>query len=129
MTALSLLATFLRDRRAVSSAEFAMVVPLFIILIFGTINGSIMMSAVNQMHFASERAARCMSVDVGTTCDDVDAYAKSMYNGPSLTDLTFAPTTGLACGNQVVGSGSYELFIGVSATSITISATACYPLI
>ena len=61
--------TFLVDERAATAAEFALVVPVFLLLMFGTINGSIMMSAITQMHYASERAARCLSVDV----DEKDA--------------------------------------------------------
>ena len=119
---------FLRNNAAATSAEFALVVPFFLVLVFGTINGSIMMSAVTQMHYAAERAARCQAVDVAGDCDDADAYAKSMYNGPTLTGLAFAPSD-QTCGKQVVGTGSYELISGMSVTTVNISSTACYPLI
>lgn len=131
MTSRRLLADFLRDERAAAAAEFALVIPVFLGLIFATINGSIMMSAITQMHYAAERAARCLSVDVEGNCSvgTIDADAKAFYNGPGMTGLAFAATPGLPCGNQVVGSGTYELLTGFSATSVNLSATACYPLI
>jgi Flp pilus assembly protein TadG len=120
----------LGDDSASTSAEFALIVPLFLILVFGTINGSAMLSAATQMHYAAERAARCLSVDVAGNCSAgaIDAYAKSFYDGPALTGMNFAATAP-ACGNQVIGTGTYELFSGVAATSVSMSATACYPKI
>jgi Flp pilus assembly protein TadG len=121
---------FRRDDRAATSAEFALVVPLFIILLFSTINGSLMLSAATQMHYAAERAARCLSVDVAGDCSagTIDAYAKSFYDGPTLTGMSFT-TTAPACGNRVVGTGTYELVGGLEMTSVSMSATACYPKI
>ena len=121
---------FRRDQSAATAAEFALIVPIFLGLLFSTINGSIMMSAVTQMHYAAERAARCLSVDVSNTCPvgDIDTYAKTFYDGPGLGDLVFSQTA-LACGNQVVGTGTYELVNGLALTSVSISATACYPVI
>ena len=122
--------TILADDRAATAAEFALVVPVFLLLMFGTINGSIMMSAITQMHYASERAARCLSVDVDGLCPagSIDAFAKGLYNGPSLDGMTFVADD-LACGNQVVGSGTYELISGIDVTSVSLSSTACYPKI
>ncbi len=119
---------FARNTTAASAAEFALVVPAFLVLMFGTINGSIMMSAVTQMHYAAERAARCLSVDVEGDCSSgtVDTYAKGFYNGPGLGGMAFTASTA-TCGNQVQGSGSYELISGMSATTVNISSRACYP--
>ena len=118
----------LADDGAATAAEFALVVPVFLLLMFGTINGSIMMSAITQMHYASERAARCLSVDVDGLCPvgSIDTFAKGLYNGPSLNGMTFVADD-LACGNQVVGSGTYELISGIDVTSVSLSSTACYP--
>lgn len=121
---------FLSDDGAATSAEFALIVPLFLILLFGTISGSAMLSAATQMHYAAERAARCLSVDVTGNCSagTIDAYAKGYYNGPTLTGLNFTATAP-ACGNQVVGAGTYQLVSGLAATSVSMSAAACYPKI
>lgn len=128
---LSRCTTVLRDDSAATAAEFALVLPIFLGLIFSTINGSIMVSAAIQVHYAAERAARCLSVDVGGNCSvaTIDAYAKKFYEGPGIAGLIFTPTAGLPCGNQVVGSGTYELVSGLNATSVSISASSCYPVI
>ena len=122
--------TFFTDDRAATAAEFALVVPVFLLLMFATINGSIMMSAITQMHYASERAARCLSVDVEGAClaGSIDTYANGLYNGPSLAGMSFVAGD-LACGNQVVGSGTYQLVSGIEVTSVSLSSTACYPKI
>lgn len=126
------LRTFLRDTSATTAAEFALVVPVFILLTFGTISAGILLSAITQMHFAAEKAARCLSVDVAGNCASgtIDTYAKSFYNGPGMTSLSFAATSPApACGNQVVATGTYEFITGFSASSLSLSATACYPKI
>ena len=117
---------FLGDRAGAAAAEFALVLPVFLILIFGTIYTCMMMAAVINMHYAAERAARCVSVDISGDCPNVDTYAKSMYHGPGITGLTFTSSS-QTCGNQVVGTGTFELFTGISATNVSISAQACYP--
>lgn len=120
----------MRDTAATTAAEFALVVPVFLILVFGTINLGITFSAVSQIHYAAERAARCLSTNVSGNCaaGSINTYAKSFYQGPSVTGLNFVATTG-ACGNKVTGTGSYQLVTGISATAVSISAKACYPLI
>jgi Flp pilus assembly protein TadG len=122
---------FLRDTRAVAAAEFALVVPVFIILVFGTINAGLAMSAVTQMHYAAERSARCLAVDVQGACTagDIGTYAQTYYNGPAVSGLYFEADADAACGRQVVGKADYEILTGFSSTAFTITATACYPLI
>lgn len=131
---------WLRDRLAAlagnssgaAASEFALVVPFFIVLVFGTINTGIAMSAVTQIHYAAERSARCLATTVSSACTKaaIDAYAKGHYNGPGLTAFAFSsPTTDPACGKQVTGTGSYEILTGLDSTAVTISATACYPVI
>lgn len=120
---------FLHDTRAATAAEFALVVPVFLTLVFGTINAGLAMSAINQIHYAAERSARCLSVDVGGNCaGDINVYAQSFYHGPGVTGLNFAASS-QTCGNQVTGTAGYEILTGFSSTAINISATACYPII
>lgn len=120
---------FLRDTRAASAAEFALVVPVFILLTFGTISTGILLSAIAQMHFAAEKAARCLSVDVAGNCASgtIDTYAKTFYKGPGMTSLTFTATAP-SCGNQVTAAGQYQFITGFSSTALNLSSSACYPV-
>jgi len=130
----SLLRALLRNASGATAAEFALVVPFFIVLVFGTINVGITMSAVNQVHYAAERSARCLSTSVipastaGSCAANIDTYAKAWYRGPGLTGLTFT-TRRIDCGNEVTGTGTYAIVTGIERTAVTISAKACYPVI
>jgi len=127
---------FFRDETGGSAAEFALVVPFFVLLVFGTIETGIMLSAVIQMHYSAERAARCLSVNVSGACSTatIDAYAKGFYNGPPLTGMLFTHDAAF-CGNAAIpghlvkGVGTYTLLDGFHATNVSITAKACYPVI
>lgn len=126
------LRTLWRDASAATAVEFAMVVPFFLIIVFGTISTGLAMSAQSQMHYAAERSARCLAVNVTTPCTkaNINTYAKGWYNGPGLTALTFtSPTTDPTCGKQVSATASYAIIAGIQKTAISLSATACYPII
>lgn len=124
------LVRFANDRSAATASEFALVVPFFILIVFGTISTCLGMAAVINMHYAAERAARCMSVNVTGSCTaaNVDDYAKAWYRGPGVDGLSFAWSS-QTCGNQVIGTGSYTIVTGFEATAMTITARACYPTI
>jgi Flp pilus assembly protein TadG len=129
---------FVCDTSAASAAEFALVLPIFLLLTLGTISVGILLSAITQMHFAAEKAARCLSVDVAGNCpatdSAIDTYAKKFYQGPALSGLTFSGppsplTNPLSCGNQVNARGSYQFLTGVSRSTVNLSASACYAVI
>lgn len=128
------LRTFWHDTSAATASEFALVVGFFLVLVFGTINTGLAMSAVNQVHYAAERSARCLATTVlpagtaGACNTNVDTYAKNWYKGPGVTGLTFVASD-QTCGKRVIGSASYAILTGFDSTAITISATACYPVI
>lgn len=126
------LSRFAANRSGAAASEFALVVPFFIVVVFGTINTGLAMSAVNQIHYAAERSARCLAVNVTAPCSkgNIDSFAKGWYRGPGVTGLTFVATaTDPACGKQVTGTADYEILTGMSSTAVSISATACYPII
>lgn len=124
------LTTFARDVAGASAAEFTLVMPFFILLVFGTINTCLALSAVNSMHFAAERTARCLAVGGSTACtSDVNGYAKGWYSGPGLNGLTFTGSTDTTCGRLVTGTANFNIITGLNSTAVTISAKACYPLI
>lgn len=118
------------NKAGATAAEFALVLPLFLLTVFGTINMALAMSAIVRLHYATERAARCLAVDVSGSCTaaNIDTYAKTLYQIGSVSGLAFTASTP-ACGKKVDGTGTYNVFTGVGQIAIGISASACYPVI
>lgn len=120
---------FVRSTAGAVAAEFALVLPLFLITVFGTINMGFAMSAITRLHFAAEKSARCLSVTtLTTTCKaNIDTYAKGIYQIGGMSSLAFVAVDDPVCGNKVTGTGTYTVFTGVGQIDIPVSASACYP--
>ena len=116
-----------RDRQGTTAVEFAIVAPVFIALLIGTLALCVALFLVGSLHFAVEDGARCASVKT-TICSDAAstvAYTQSRYFGPNLSPtFTDAAAT---CGNSVSASISYSMNVGFTTYTIPISATACFP--
>jgi Flp pilus assembly protein TadG len=107
--------------------EFAIIAPVFVLLILGTIALCFALFLVGSLHFAVEDGARCASVKT-TICTDATstiAYTQRRYLGPNVSP-TFTYTSA-ACGNSVSASVNYSMNVGFRTFVIPISATACFP--
>lgn len=122
-----LLKSFRPDQQGTTAVEFAILAPVFIAMIVGTIALSIGLFLIGSLHFAVEDGARCASVKT-TICSDAAttvAYTRSRYFGPALSPtFTYAAA---ACGNSVSASISYSINVGFRTFIVPISATACFP--
>lgn len=116
-----------RDQRGTTAVEFAIIAPVLILLLIGTMGLSLALFLVGSLHFAVEDGARCASVKT-TICADAAttiAYTQSHYLGPNVSPtFSYAAAT---CGNSVTGSISYSMDVGFRTFVIPISATACFP--
>jgi Flp pilus assembly protein TadG len=122
-----LLKSLRRDQRGTTAVEFAIIAPVLILLLIGTIAVCFALFLVGSLHFAVEDGARCASVKT-TICADAAttvAYTQSRYLGPNVSP-TFTYATA-ACGNSVTGSINYTMDVGLKTFVIPISATACFP--
>jgi Flp pilus assembly protein TadG len=122
-----LLKSLQRDQRGTTAVEFAIIAPVLILLLIGTIAVCFALFLVGSLHFAVEDGARCASVKT-TICADAAttvAYTQSRYLGPNVSP-TFTYATA-ACGNSVTGSINYTMDVGLKTFVIPISATACFP--
>jgi len=118
---------FWRDIRGATAMELALLLPVFVMLIFGLINTSLMAGALSGMHYAVEEASRCYAVNK-TTCATIDAtrtYAQGKYRGPG-AQPTFAITTA-GCGHTVTATTTFDLELALTVLHVPLSATACYP--
>jgi Flp pilus assembly protein TadG len=110
-----------------TAVEFAIIAPVFILLLLGTTGLCLVLFLIGSLHYAVEDGARCASVKT-TICSDsatTIAYTQSHYLGPNVSPtFTYASA---ACGNSVTGSVTYSMNIGFKTFVIPISATACFP--
>jgi K+-transporting ATPase c subunit len=119
-------AAITNDEGATAAVEFALVLPVLIILIVGILYSGLVMYSIAGLHNAVETAARCYSVD-SNQCGSASAaetFGESHYYGIS------APTFSAAiagCGHQVSASLNMALSAGITSWNIPLSATACYP--
>jgi len=129
----------LRNDNGSAAGEFALVLPIFLLMVFGSIYSCMLMGAIVELHQVTENAARCLSVDSALSCTsaNINTYASGQYAGPAISSLTFTPTQVTSCGsgvagtggNQVVGTGNFTLFTGAGNFTVHLSSTACYPVI
>lgn len=123
----NILSNVRNDRRGTTAVEFAIVAPVFIMLVIGLLSTSMVLYAIGSLHYAVEEGARCASVRT-TECTDPNttlAYTKSHYYGPSSSPtFTFAS---LACGKSITGSTNYVMDLGLTRFTVPVTATACFP--
>jgi len=110
-----------------TAVEFALVAPVFIAMLFGTIGLCIALFLIGSLHFAVEDGARCASVKTNICVDAATtvAYTQSHYLGPNVSP-TFTYSAA-ACGNSVTGTINYTMDLGFKTFVVPISATACFP--
>jgi Flp pilus assembly pilin Flp len=122
-----LLKSMRRDQRGTTAVEFAIVAPVFIAMLLGTIALCIVLFLIGSLHYAVEEGARCRSVKT-LICTDgptTVAYAQNHYFGPAVSPtFTYAAA---ACGNSVNASINYSMNVGFRTFVVPISATACFP--
>jgi Flp pilus assembly protein TadG len=131
------------DCRGSTAIEAAVILPMFLLLIFACMEFANMMWTQNSLNYAVMRAARCAAIDSGTTgaCNGqtaVQTYAAglTMADGVTLAAFNYAngakncPKIGdEAATYQVTASYTYKPLLGklVPLPTIKLTAMACYP--
>ncbi len=107
-----------RNQQGTTAVEFAIVAPVFIALLLGTLSLCVGLFLIGSLHYACQVAG---IPDAAAT----QTYAQNHYFGPSLSPtFTYAAA---ACGNSVSASISYSMNVGFRTITVPISATACFP--
>ena len=121
-----------RDERGATALEFAILAPVFFLLIFGIIAfGMLFWTQVGLQHGA-EMAARCASINT-TLCPNgnqsaVTNYAMQQALGLSLPASTFTYSTPPPpCGNQVSAIYTFVFPDILNLSPLTLTALACFP--
>jgi Flp pilus assembly protein TadG len=127
MRAPSFAARFCRDLRGSTAVEFALVLPAFIMLVLGVIEGAQLANAISSMNYAVQEASRCAALNkttCGTTTTTV-AFARTKYLGPGAPAFV-ASNSG--CGATVTATTTFKLDVAIMSYNVPLSATACFPM-
>ncbi len=118
---------FLNETKGTTLLEFAIVGPVFLMLIIGMFYTCLMLFEVGSMQYAVQQAARCASVQT-TVCPDAASTvsaAQSAYVGPSFTP-TFISSTA-SCGHRVTAAATFSYDFVVTTMNVPLSAASCFP--
>lgn len=124
-----------RDRDGATALEFALVAPLILAFTFGIIELGHLFWTIGALNMAVEDAARCVSLSnvptpPATLCDTqthMQTYAVSRVWGMTVPASTFTLTTP-SCGYLISASYPYTPIVGYIPMSLTVTASACYPV-
>lgn len=114
-----------RNRDGSVAAEFALVIPLMLALIFGTIEFGRVIWLRTTLQSAAEDTVRCYSLKL-PACDTaakVQTYGSSVAMGLTATFTASEP----ACGKEVIASAPFAAVVPLVPLNFTVQARACRP--
>ncbi|MGH6838886.1 MAG: TadE/TadG family type IV pilus assembly protein [Methylocella sp.] len=117
---------FFNDQRGASAVEFALTLPVFLLMLLGVWQLSFGMWAQFALQHGAEQAARCFTVNrsVCDTVADTQSYAAAQSFGLNPSPSVFTVTSP-TCGNQISAVYSVsQILKGIPA--LTVHAQACY---
>lgn len=117
---------FLSSRSGSIAAEFALIVPLLLVLIFGVIEFGRVMWVRNSLQSAVEDAARCYALN-RPACDTgakVKAYAAAAAMGVPVDASNFTLPAD-TCGKKVEGVYVFSSVVPIIPLSVTLGVNAC----
>jgi len=122
----------LSDGRGAAAIEFALVFPLFILLVMGIMETGRLYRVWDTVHFAVVEGARCASINatVCGTAAQIATYAAgnaiglALPPGKSASDVFTISTA--ACGIKVTANWPFQyVAVGLFPYSVTVTASAC----
>jgi len=120
----------IRDARGTTAIEFALVAPLFFVLMCAVIEGGLVLWTQIGLQRGAQAAARCASVNptLCGTSSDIQSYAAQQAFGLSVAPATFTFSPS-ACGNQVSANYNFAFFAGYffNASALSLTAQSCFP--
>lgn len=124
---------FLRDARGATAAEFAMVLPIFTLMVLGAVQFGLAQHKAGGMNFALEKAARSVMLNPAMTQSAVQAAVTANLDTETAakTVVSYAVETGGAAGNLGRVTGVYTSQIGLpglAALPFSFTRTVVTPL-
>ena len=123
-----LLSGLLRSDAGNVAVEFGMLAPVFLLFLFGIMEGGRLLWTVNALHYSVQEAARCASVNTVAcgSSDQIKSFAAGRSGAQFASSVFTASVTG--CGHLVSASYTMPLNIPFMSHSISLSAQSCYPI-
>jgi Flp pilus assembly protein TadG len=120
-----------------TALEFAIIAPVFLLLLLGTIEFARLCWTQSTLQQAVEAAARCASVNT-TICDnatDTASYAAKQMYGLSVSSGIFTATLNTSCGSNSGNLVSANLpfsfivswFNQITGAPLNVKAQSCFP--
>jgi Flp pilus assembly protein TadG len=125
-----------------TAVEFALVVPMFLILVFGAIEFGRILWAQEALQETAIAGARCVAIAQGSNPTNspcasggTTTYIQNLAKAWGLTLATITPSTPTTGGckglSQVILTSTFNSvvpnLVQLSAGGITLTASACYP--
>lgn len=123
------------DERGSTVAEFALLLPAFLLVVLGIMHLCLMMFASSQLDAATEYTARCRVTSTSSNYASspcwTDALAKqkfyAIYHGPTAQPVVTIDTPASpACGLRVLATTTYNINAAFFRQAVPLSATACF---
>jgi Flp pilus assembly protein TadG len=125
-----ILGKFCRDERGATALEFAILAPVFFLLIFAVIAFGLLFWTQVGLQHGAEMAARCASINAAlcptTNSSAITSYATQQALGLTLPANTYSYAV-QSCGNQVTGSYTFVYPDIFNFGPLTVTAQACFP--
>ncbi len=118
----------LADRSGAGAVEFALLAPLILMVFIGGMYLSMLGFSAASLHYATEAAARCYSVN-NTICSNAattQTFAAARFVNITGNAATFTAST-QACGKNVAATVTYKLVAGTRTLNVPLRAAACFP--
>lgn len=119
----------LGDARGATAVEFALTAPVFLAMLFGTVELGLLLWTQLGLQHATEMAARCASVN-SSTCGstaNIQSFAAQQAYGLNPPPSTFT-VSNPACGNQVTATYTFGFVTThFGAPTIALNAQSCFP--
>jgi len=125
---------FIATRRGATAVEFALIAPIFLILVFGIFEMSRAMWIKAALQFAVEEAARYAIVNSSATTSTLVTYAQTQFtnSGLSAVGVTFTATQDTVSSvnyMSVTGSYSFSVLVPiVPIPDVTLNSKSRVPL-
>jgi Flp pilus assembly protein TadG len=117
-------------RSGTVAVEYALLLPALLVFVLGIVDtGRLLWTQITLEH-AVEAASRCSAIDTTlcSTAAKTQSYAVTQAYGLTVTTSNFTVSTP-SCGTTVKASVPFVLIIPyLTTTSLTLTATSCYPL-